>query len=56
MLQRIQTIFNRLAGLANFEAEHLALAHTIFAEPNFRFDELESPAYLRRKPRVIWIR
>ena len=36
MMQRIQSIFNRLAGFANFEAERLARAHAIFTEANRR--------------------
>jgi hypothetical protein len=55
-MQRIQSIFNRLAGLANFEAGRLARAHAIFAEADRRFGELESPAYLRRRPRVTPVR
>ncbi|WP_153146446.1 hypothetical protein [Dechloromonas sp. H13] len=56
MMQRIQSIFNRLAGFANFEAERLARAHSIFIDADRRFGELETPAYLRRKPRVTSIR
>ena len=56
MMQRIQPLFNRLAGFANFEAERLALAHAIFAETDRRFGELETPAYLRRRPRVVTAR
>ena len=56
MMQRIQSLFNRLAGFANFEAERLALAHAIFAETDRRFGDLETPAYLRRRPRVTLIR
>ncbi len=36
MMQRIQSIFNRLAGFANFEAERLARAHAIFTEADRR--------------------
>ena len=53
MMQRIQSLFSRLAGIANFEAERLALAHAIFAEADRRFGELETPAYLRRRPQVV---
>ncbi len=53
MMQRIQSLFNCLAGFANFEAERLARAHAIFAEADRRFDEFDSPAYLRRPAKVI---
>jgi len=56
MMQRIQSIFNRLAGIANFEAERLVRAHAIFAEADHRFAELETPAYLRRQPRITSVR
>lgn len=56
MMQRIQSLFSRLAGLANLEAERLALAHAIFAEADRRFGELETPAYLRRQIRISSIR
>jgi hypothetical protein len=56
MMQRIQFIFNRLAGIANFEAERLALAQAIFTKPDRQFDELEMPAYLRRGIRIKPIR
>jgi hypothetical protein len=52
MMQRIQSLFNRLAGFANFEAERLARAPAIFAESDRRFGDLETPAYLRRQARV----
>lgn len=52
MMQRIQSLFNRLAGVASFEAERLARAHAIFAEAERRFGELDSPAYLRRRARA----
>jgi hypothetical protein len=53
MMQRIQSLFNRLAGFANFEAERLARAQAIFADAERRFDEFDSPAYLRRPAKVI---
>ena len=53
MMQRIQSLFNRLAGVANFEAERLARAQAIFADADRRFDEFDSPAYLRRQARVL---
>lgn len=52
MMQRIQSIFNRLAGFTNFEAERLAQAHAIFAKADCQYGELETPAYLRRRPRI----
>jgi len=48
MMQRIQTLFNRLAGVASFEADRLALAHAIYGDGDHRFLALETPAYLRR--------
>ena len=56
MMQRIQSIFNRLAGIASLEAERLARAHAIFAEADRRFGEFETPAYLRRQPRITSVR
>jgi len=56
MMQRIQSLFSRLAGVANFEAARLALAHAIFVESDHRFRELETPAYLRRGARVTLVR
>lgn len=56
MMQRIQSIFNRLAGIAYFEADRLAQAHAIFAKADRRFGEFETPAYLRRRARVRAIR
>jgi len=56
MMQRIQSIFNRLAGFANFEAERLAQAHAIFAKADRQFGELETPAYQRRRVRVTTFR
>jgi hypothetical protein len=52
MMQRIQSIFSRLAGFANFDAERLAQANAIFAKADCRYGELETPTYLRRRPRI----
>ena len=52
MMQRIQSFFNRLAGIACFEAERLAKANAIFAKADCRYGDLETPAYLRRQPRL----
>ena len=41
MMQRIQTLFNRLAGVASFEADRLALAHAIYGDGDRRFLALE---------------
>ena len=56
MMQRIQTLFNRLAGVASFEADRLALARAIYGDGDRRFLELETPAYLRRQPKVTSVR
>ena len=56
MMQHLQSLFSRLAGIATFEAERLARAHAIFAEADQRFGEFETPAYLRRQPRVTSVR
>jgi hypothetical protein len=53
MMQRIQSLFNRLAGIATFEAERLAQARAIFADAERRFGEFDSPAYQRRRAKVI---
>lgn len=52
MMQRLHSLFNRLSGIATFEADRLARAHAIFADEKRRFGEFDSPAYLRRRPRV----
>ncbi len=52
MMHHVQSIFSRLAGIATFEADRLARAHAIFADAERRFGEFDSPAYLRRRPRV----
>ena len=56
MMQRIQTLFNRLAGVASFEADRLALAHAIYGDNDRRFLALETPAYLRRQARITTVR
>lgn len=52
MMQRIQSIFNVLAGIVNFEADRLAQAHAIFCKVDRQFEDLDTPAYLRRRPRI----
>ena len=52
MMQRLQTLFNRLAGVASFEADRLALAHAIYGERDCRYAALETPAYLSPGPRL----
>ena len=52
MIQHLQSLFSRLAGIATFEADRLARAHAIFADAERRFGYLETPAYLRRRTRV----
>lgn len=52
MMQRIQSLFSRLAGIATFEAERLARAQAIFADADRRYGRFDSPAYLRRRTRV----
>jgi hypothetical protein len=52
MMQRIQSLFNRLAGVASFEAERLARANAIFADAERHFGRFDSPAYLRRRPKI----
>jgi hypothetical protein len=56
MMQHIQSLFNRLAGVASFEAERLARAHAIFADVERRFGQFDSPAYLRRRPKIGRVR
>jgi hypothetical protein len=53
MMHHLQSFFSRLAGIATFEADRLAQAHAIFADADRRFGELDSPAYLRRKSKVM---
>jgi hypothetical protein len=52
MMHHLQYLFSRLAGIATFEADRLAQAHAIFADAERRFGAFDSPAYLRRRPRV----
>lgn len=52
MMKRIQSIFNRLVGIASLEADRLARAHAIFAEADRRFGEFETPTYLRRQIQI----
>ena len=53
MMQRLQTLFNRLAGVASFEADRLALARAIYGGRDCHYAALETPAYLRRQARVL---
>ena len=53
MMQRLQTLFNRLAGVASFEADRVALARAIYGGRDCRYAALETPAYLRRQARVL---
>jgi|APHig6443717497_1056834.scaffolds.fasta_scaffold2853983_1 hypothetical protein len=53
MMQRLQTLFNRLAGVASFEADRLALAHAIYGEQDRYYATFETPAYLRRQAGVL---
>jgi hypothetical protein len=52
MMQRIQSLFCHLAGVATFEAERLARAQAIFTDAEKRYGRFDSPAYLRRRARV----
>ena len=56
MMQHLQSLFSRLAGIATYEADRLAQAHAIFADADRRFGEFDSPAYLRRKARIAALR
>ena len=56
MMHHLQSLFSRLAGIATLEADRLARARAIFADADRRFGELETPAYLRRRPRVTLVR
>lgn len=53
MMQRLQTLFNRLAGVASFEADRLALAHAIYGEQDRYYATFETPTYLRRQAGVL---
>jgi hypothetical protein len=53
MMQRIQSLFSRLAGIATYEAERLAQARAIFDDADRHFGEFDSPAYLRRRAKVL---
>jgi hypothetical protein len=52
MFQRLQSLFNRLAGVAACEADRLAVAHALFASYERRYDGLDTPAYLRRQSKA----
>ena len=48
MMQHIQFLFSRLAGIASIEADRLARIRAIFADAERRFGEFDRPAYIRR--------
>lgn len=48
MLNHLQLLFNRLAGIAEIEAERLSQSQRVFSTSP-RFDHLELPAVWRRK-------
>jgi hypothetical protein len=52
MMQHLQSLFSRLAGIATYEAERLARAQAIFTDAEQRYGRFDSPAYLRRRTRV----
>jgi len=52
MMQRIQSMFGRLVGIASLEAERQAQAHAILVDAKRRFGMFEKPAYLRRNLQV----
>ncbi|MDD2743321.1 MAG: hypothetical protein PHV02_13695 [Rhodocyclaceae bacterium] len=51
MMNRLQSLFNRLAGIATLEAEMRSRADTIYCVRESK-DDLETPACWRRKARV----
>lgn len=51
-MQYIQSIYSYLICLANFETKRQAQVHAIFAKANRQYGELETPTYLRRRPRI----
>ena len=51
-LQSLQRLFDRLVGVAHYEAALRAHAQVVFAERNFDFARLDGPAYLRRQARI----
>jgi hypothetical protein len=51
MMNRLQSLFNRLAGIAILEAELRSRAHAIY-DVSQSMDSLETPACWRRKARV----
>lgn len=52
MINRMQDIFNRLAGIAILEAERFSRAHAIFVRDEAHLAGLEKPACWRRSPKV----
>lgn len=53
MIQRIQSMFIRLVGIASLEAERQAQAKAILVNADRQFGVFETPAYLRRHSRVV---
>ncbi len=51
MMNRLQSLFNRLAGIATLEAEMRSRAHAIYCVRE-SMDALETPACWRRKSRI----
>ena len=51
MMNRLQSLFNRLAGIATLEVEMRSRAHAIYCVRE-SMDALETPACWRRKSRV----
>lgn len=52
MLNHLQSLFNRLAGIAEVEAERLLLSKRVFSTSS-QFEHLEVPAVWRRKSMVV---
>lgn len=51
MMNHLQSLFNRLAGIAEIEAGRLMYSRRIFTQSS-DFDHLEVPAVWRRQPIV----
>lgn len=53
LMQRLQSLLNRLVGIHHNEAMLRARARLIFESPEVHWQEMDQPAYLRRRSRVV---
>ncbi len=52
-MERMQKLFELLAGISAAEEERLARAKAIFSTPGYDLSALQTPACWRRKRRIV---